>query len=140
MCWHSSTSFFTLMIKKIFQMQHHSVNPLPLICRGVGIFEKSQKGDQDFELSGISMGRYCLKCLAKSRGFGKNIKRGGWSWPYRGGRLSIEGGFKPSAHYETLGLLLFWQPTDPKQFSWLPIQQKIKLPVIYNLETIYYNL
>ena len=43
-------------------------------------------------LSGISLGRYCRKSLAKSVGFRKNIKRGNshvWG-------LSIEGGFKPA--------------------------------------------
>ena len=46
-------------------------------------------------LSGISLGRYCRKSLAKSVGFRKNIKRGNshvWA-------LSIEGGFKPT-HYD----------------------------------------
>ena len=33
-------------------------------------------------LSEISLGRYCRKCLAEIRGFGKKIKRVGW--PYRG--------------------------------------------------------
>ena len=47
-------------------------------------------------LSCISLGRYCRESLAKSVGFGKNIKRGDGHI----GGLSIErrGGFKPSVH------------------------------------------
>ena len=48
-------------------------------------------------LSGISMGPYCRKSLAK-RGDGdwKKYKKG--TWPYRGG-VYRRRGFKPSAHY-----------------------------------------
>ena len=49
-----------------------------------------------FCLCGISLGCYCQKSLAKSGEFEKNIKRG---MAIRGG-LSIEKGFKPSAHYD----------------------------------------
>ena len=47
-------------------------------------------------LSGISLGRYCRKSLAKSRGFGKKYEKGGWS--YRGVVYRREG-LKPSAHF-----------------------------------------
>ena len=47
-------------------------------------------------LSAVSLGQYCQKSLAKSRGFGKNIKRGDG----HAGRLSIEEGFKLSAYYD----------------------------------------
>ena len=40
-------------------------------------------------LSAVSLGQYCQKSLAKSGGFGKNIKRGDG----HAGRLSIEEGF-----------------------------------------------
>ena len=132
MCWHSSTSFFTLMIKFFFQMHHHSVNPLPFIYRGVAIFEKSQKGDQEFELSGISMGRYCLKCLAKSWGFGKNIKRGGWPWPCRGG-LSIEGGVQNFCTLWTLNFRIIIILTTDWPKTILPIAHTTKNKVACNL-------
>ena len=47
-------------------------------------------------LSGMSLGRYCLKSLAKSEVFGKKIKGGGWSCR---GLPTEGGGFQPSAHY-----------------------------------------
>ena len=47
-------------------------------------------------LYGISLGQYCQKGLAKNRAFGKKIKRGDGHI----GGLSIEGGFKTSAHYD----------------------------------------
>ena len=34
-------------------------------------------------LSGISLGQYCRKSLAKSGGFRKNIQKGVGGWPYR---------------------------------------------------------
>ena len=52
-------------------------------------------------LSGISMERYCRKSLAKSGGFGKDVKRGD---SHIGG-LSIEEGLKPSAHYDLIRIL-----------------------------------
>ena len=47
-------------------------------------------------LSGILLGWYCRKSLAKKRGVQQKYKKEGW--PYKGG-LSIEGELKPSAHY-----------------------------------------
>ena len=49
-------------------------------------------------LLGISMRQYFRKSFSRSGGFRKNIKRG---YGHIGG-LSIEGGFKPSAHYSLL--------------------------------------
>ena len=53
-------------------------------------------------LSGISLGRYCREGLAKSWGFRKNIKRVNYDIG-GSGRVSIEGGFKPSVHYALSG-------------------------------------
>ena len=62
-------------------------------------------------LSGISLGQYCWKSLAKSIGFRKKYKKGD---SHIGG-LSTEGGFKPSTQYvlrgrkaETFGALKYW--------------------------------
>ena len=63
-------------------------------------------------LFGISLGQYCWKSLAKSGGFRKILKsRHG----HKGRELSIEEGFKPSAHHDIerlkggdLGTLNYW--------------------------------
>ena len=47
-------------------------------------------------LSGISLGRYCWKTLAKSRELGKKIKKRD---SHIGG-LPVEEGFKPAKHYD----------------------------------------
>ena len=46
---------------------------------------------------GVSLGRYCQESVVKSWMFGENIKGGGG----RIGGLSMKGGFKASAHYES---------------------------------------